>query len=565
MPENRLLHHNPHATPSNILKDRDSTLPSWVKTNAPATILTDEMEKPRRGTLVLNDDNIWHFHMVRGTNRTPIPLPNLHEDIFDMIKTSQLTRGHPPFHRIFNSRRQLRFENLIARHISAASLDNVDAPTLLNLQKLSPNDKKIWKDGYDEEYYGLKDLPAWTSINESEYQKIKHIVGHALPTMAISTVKYDENNQPKRVKWRIVALGNLDPNQWSTNDCFAPVISMVELRFLVSLAIHHRRPLRSGDVKQAFVQATLPDNEQYVLRPPAGCPNTPKNTYWLLKRTLYGLKRSPKHWFVKATKLLAQCGMYPTQNNPCIFKGSPDGKNVMYLGLYVDDFIYFSLSRDTEIAFEQRLKQLTSVDFMGEVSHFIGIKFSWQRKPDNHISVHMTQEAFADNLIDEAGLADANPVTTPYRSGHPVDNIPSVPHPLLVNPTIKHTMQSLVGSLLWLSGATRPDLATIVSLLGQHTHHPTLGHIRAVKYVIRYLKGTKNRGISFSSEQNMPMSAFLKFPVNPSQLLPLCDANWGGPRPIHPRSQQTSRTPPICDTVNVRFYHYPEWTDPLGI
>ena len=157
-----------NATPSNVLKDRDNTLPSWVKIN-----LTDEIEKPRRGTLMLHENNIWHFHMGRGTNRVPIPLPNLHGDIFNMLKTSQLTQGHSLFHRIFNARRQLRFENLIARYISAASLDNLDAPTLLNLQKLSPNDQKIWKDGYDEEYYGLKNLPAWTSIKESEHQKIK--------------------------------------------------------------------------------------------------------------------------------------------------------------------------------------------------------------------------------------------------------------------------------------------------------------------------------------------------------------------------------------------------------
>ena len=62
---------------------------------------------------------------------------------------------------------------------------------------------------------------------------------------------------------------------------------------------------------------------------------------------------------------------------------------------------------------------------MGKVSHFIGIKFSWQRKPDDHIAVHMTQEAFTDNLIEEAGLTDANPVKTAYRSGHPVENIPT--------------------------------------------------------------------------------------------------------------------------------------------
>ena len=30
--------------------------------------------------------------------------------------------------------------------------------------------------------------------------------------MAISTIKYDEHSQPKRAKYLIVALGNLDPD-----------------------------------------------------------------------------------------------------------------------------------------------------------------------------------------------------------------------------------------------------------------------------------------------------------------------------------------------------------------
>eukprot|EP00957_Ditylum_brightwellii_P138403 10549236-Ditylum_brightwellii.AAC.1 len=75
--------------------------------------------------------------------------------------------------------------------------------------------------------------------------------------MAISTIKYDQDGRPKRVKWQIVALGNLNPHTWSSEE--------------------------SGDVKQAFVKATLPKTEQYVILPPAGCPNPNPNTYWLLK------------------------------------------------------------------------------------------------------------------------------------------------------------------------------------------------------------------------------------------------------------------------------------------
>eukprot|EP00957_Ditylum_brightwellii_P096735 7367439-Ditylum_brightwellii.AAC.1 len=122
--------------------------------------------------------------------------------------------------------------------------------------------------------------------------------------MAISTIKYDQDGKSKHVKWCIVALGNLDPHTLSSEEVYAPVITILELRVLASLAVHHKRPLKSGNVKQAFVKATLPETEQYVIRPPAGCPNSKTNTYWLLKRTLYGLKQSPWHWFLKATELL---------------------------------------------------------------------------------------------------------------------------------------------------------------------------------------------------------------------------------------------------------------------
>ena len=114
--------------------------------------------------------------------------------------------------------------------------------------------------------------------------------------MAISTIKYDENNNPYRAKYRIVVLGNLDHNDWTKSDTYAPVLNQIETRLLTALAIRAKRVFKSGDVKQAFVQATLSENEDYILHPPPGCPFTPPKSYWLLKRSLYGLKRSPRIW-----------------------------------------------------------------------------------------------------------------------------------------------------------------------------------------------------------------------------------------------------------------------------
>ena len=174
--------------------------------------------------------------------------------------------------------------------------------------------------------------------------------------------------------------------------------------------------------------------------------------------------------------LLAYCGSDSTPNNPCVFM-TIDDKPPIYLGLYVDDFASFSTSWDREIEFETKLRSLTNVDFMGKVTHFLGIKFSWNREKGEHLSVHLTQEAFAENLIDTVEITDANSVPTPYRLGHPVESIPTPPKSYVAMSSIKQNMQSYVGSLIWLSNTTHPDLATITSILAQRTFNPTPVHL----------------------------------------------------------------------------------------
>jgi len=98
MPEANIYTSNPMATPKNTLKFQYTTLPTWTKQNTPATILTPDMKKPTQGTLQHHQDGIWYFHLSRVQNRSPIPLPNLQQDIIFLIKSPQLTRGHPPFH-----------------------------------------------------------------------------------------------------------------------------------------------------------------------------------------------------------------------------------------------------------------------------------------------------------------------------------------------------------------------------------------------------------------------------------------------------------------------------------
>jgi hypothetical protein len=90
------------------------------------------------------------------------------------------------------------------------------------------------------------------------------------------------------------------------------------------------------------------------------------------------------------------------------------------------------------------------------------------------------------------GLSSANkcPMMTSFLSGLPVDAIPHVDMTPEERAPLIAKMQCWLGMINWLQQCTRPDLATIYSLLATYTHRPSPGHLEAAKYVGRYILST---------------------------------------------------------------------------
>jgi len=171
---------------------------------------------------------------------------------------------------------------------------------------------------------------------------------------------------------------------------------------------------------------------------------------------------------------------------------------------------------------------------MGPVSHFLGLKFQWRQQSDR-FKAHIT-------LVEQAGLSNltVNTHKTPYRSGYPVDSIKEDPS-LTENQrlAIQAQYRSLVGSLLWISQATRPDLSTITNMLAKHqNHHPNDKHIASAKYTIKYLKTTRSRGITFNSQAEDKLTSFLHFPIASSKFTGRADDNWGPQDQSKPRENE---------------------------
>ena len=121
----------------------------------------------------------------------------------------------------------------------------------------------------------------------------------------------------------------------------------------------------TGQLQECLLPRYPPLDEITIVKPPIGDSDTKKDEYWLLKRTLYGLRRSPKHCYAKIRKILNSIGLQQNAYDPCLFSGniidpsepinSPTS-SPLTLGLYDDNFVYFLADPAVEEKFEQLLK-----------------------------------------------------------------------------------------------------------------------------------------------------------------------------------------------------------------
>ena len=83
-----------------------------------------------------------------------------------------------------------------------------------------------------------------------------------------------------------------------------------------------------------------------------------------------------------------------------------------------------------------------------------------------------------------------------------------------------------VGSLLYLATKTRPDIAHAVQQVAQFCADPGKSHWEAVRYIFRYLNGTRMYGIEFSGVSELLHSYFGEAPTNIPTAAMFADSDW---------------------------------------
>ena len=138
---------------------------------------------------------------------------------------------------------------------------------------------------------------------------------------------------------------------------------------------------------------------------------------------------------------------------------------------------------------EEKLK----VKDMGQLNHFLGVKVV-QKKESGDISIG--QELYTKELVKKFQVDQSKPVATPFKPGSKL--IQEDSENQLFDQKI---YQSAVGSLLYLSTRTWPDIMFAVRTVARFCEKLTKQHWIAVKRILRYLNGSQSLGLLYSKDK----------------------------------------------------------------
>ncbi|XP_041009520.1 uncharacterized mitochondrial protein AtMg00810-like [Juglans microcarpa x Juglans regia] len=132
---------------------------------------------------------------------------------------------------------------------------------------------------------------------------------------------------------------------------------------------------------------------------------------------------------------------------------------------------------------------------LGDLHYFLGVEVHANEK-----GLFLSQTKYALDLLQRASMIDTKPISTPFVIGQHL----SAEGTLFSDPTLFH---SLAGALQYLT-ITRSDLSFSVNSICQYMHAPIEDHFRALKRILRYVKGTVHHGLQLHKHSTCDLLAY---------------------------------------------------------
>ncbi|GJX73988.1 ribonuclease H-like domain-containing protein [Tanacetum coccineum] len=282
--------------------------------------------------------------------------------------------------------------------------------------------------------------------------------------------KYLADGTISRCKDRLVANGSTQLEGIDVDETFSPL-----------------------DVNNAFLHDDL--SEMVYMHQPLGFQDSKHPDYvCLLQRSLYGIKQAPRAWFQRFASYITRVGFHHSHCDSSLFIYRQE-TDTAYLLLYVDDIV-FTASFETLLQhIISSLHQEFSMTDLGSLNYFLGIFVT-----RNSSGMFLFQRKYATDILEPVGMVSCNYsrtlVDTESKLGDDGD------------PVSDTTLyRSLAGSPQYLT-FTRPDISNAVQQVCFYMHDPREPHFLALKWVLRYVRGTLDYGLQLFSSSTTYLVAY---------------------------------------------------------
>jgi len=274
-----------------------------------------------------------------------------------------------------------------------------------------------------------------------------------------------------RFKARLVAKGFSQIPGVDYNDVFSPVVKHSSIRTFFGIVAMRDLELEQLDVKTTFLHGEL-EEEIYMDQPEGFIVPGKEDLVCKLKRSLYGLKQSPRQWYKRFDSFMLSHGFKRSEFDSCVYIKFVNGSPI-YLLLYVDDMLIAAKSKKDIAALKSQLSSEFEMKDLGAAKKILGMEITRDR---NSGLLFLSQQNYIKKVLHRFNMNDAKFVSTPIAPHFKLsaEQCPSTDEDFEYMSRVPYS--SAVGSLMYAMVCSRPDLSYAMSFVSRYMANPGKEH-----------------------------------------------------------------------------------------
>jgi hypothetical protein len=198
-------------------------------------------------------------------------------------------------------------------------------------------DGNLWKRAMNEEMTSLDKNEAWDLVELPTGRK-------PIGRKWVFKKKLNAEGKVEKYKARLVAKGYSHVEGIDFGKIFSPVAKLTSIRFMLFVVVAFDFKVEQMDVKTTFLHGDL-EEEIYMKQPEGYVVKGKKELVCKLKKSMYGLKQSPRMWYQKFDTYMLGLGFTRSKEDHCLYF-KLIGDHLIYLVLYVDDMLLIGNTKE---------------------------------------------------------------------------------------------------------------------------------------------------------------------------------------------------------------------------